>query len=88
MSNFEVLGEIVKAEREKRGLSQEALAELAGLSRTHIGDIERGEVGLSFAAFESIAHGLGTGLSGIVKEYEHRASEADRDVSFATKSTS
>lgn len=36
------IGLKIKFERMKRKLSQEKLAELADLSKTHIGDIERG----------------------------------------------
>ena len=73
MALLKVLGEIVRAEREKRGLSQEALAELSGLSRTHIGEIERGEVGVSFAALEDTATGLGIPLSDLIRCYEQQA---------------
>ena len=70
MASPKVLGGIIRAERQKRGLSQEALAALSGLSRTHIGEIERGEVGISFAALEDTATGLGIGLSELIQRYE------------------
>ncbi len=72
MANLQVLGEVVRAERERRGLSQEALADLAGVSRSHIGEIERGEVNLSFAALTEIAAGLGVKLSDLIEGYERR----------------
>ena len=37
-------GERVRRERERLGVSQEKLGELAGLHRTYIGHIERGDV--------------------------------------------
>lgn len=70
MASLKVLGDIIRAERQKRGLSQEALAALSGLSRTHIGEIERGEVGVSFAALEDTATGLGIGLTELIQCYE------------------
>jgi len=73
MTNLQVLGEVVRAERERRGLSQEALADLASISRSHIGEIERGEVNLSFAALNEIATGLSLQISDLILEYERRS---------------
>lgn len=72
-----VLGEVIRAERDRRGLSQEALADLSGLSRTHVGEIERGEVGLSFSTLEAVSEGLGMPLSEIIREYELRSTSRD-----------
>ena len=71
--DFGVLGEIVRAERQRRGLSQEALAELARVSRTHIGGVERGEVSLSLATFEAVASGFGMTASELMVKYERRS---------------
>ena len=38
-----VFGERVRARRLELGLSQEALGEVAGLHRTYVGSLERGE---------------------------------------------
>lgn len=73
VARLAVLGEIIRAERDRRGLSQEALADLSGLSRTHVGEIERGEVGLSFSTLEALSDGLGMPMSDIIKEYERRS---------------
>ena len=75
MPDLKTLGQIVRAERLKRGLSQEGLAELSGLSRTHVGEVERGEVGLSFSTLEAVASGLGITLSEVIREYERQSTE-------------
>ena len=77
MPDLGALGAVIRDERLRRGLSQEALADLSGLSRTHVGEIERGEVGLSFSTVQAVAQGLGMPLSDIVKEYERRTTDGD-----------
>ncbi|MEI7689356.1 MAG: helix-turn-helix transcriptional regulator [Candidatus Saccharibacteria bacterium] len=44
--------------RKQKGLSQEALADLAGLHRTYIGSIERGEQNISLDNINKIAKAL------------------------------
>ncbi len=53
------LGRNVRAWREERGISQEALAELVGVHRTYMGGIERGERNLSLRSVERLAAALG-----------------------------
>lgn len=48
--------------RERRGLTQEKLAELAGLHRAYIGQIERGEKNIGLKNLEKIAHGLNVSI--------------------------
>lgn len=45
-------------ERRRQGLSQERLAEQAGLHRTYVGDIERGAANASLETVEKIASAL------------------------------
>ena len=44
--------------REQRGLTQEKLADLAGLHRAYIGQIERGEKNIGLRNLEKIAKAL------------------------------
>ena len=48
--------------RERQGLTQEKLAELAGLHRAYIGQIERGEKNIGLKNLEKIANALGLSL--------------------------
>lgn len=60
-------GEKVKEERLKLGLSQEALAEKAGVHRTYIGMIERAEKNITLENIEKIAKALGMKIEELFK---------------------
>jgi transcriptional regulator with XRE-family HTH domain len=62
---------MLKAERLKRSLSQEALAELSGLSRNYVSSIERGMVSPSLGTLEKLAKALGLSLTKLVGKYEN-----------------
>ena len=51
-------GEKVRKERKRRGLSQEALGFEAGLDRTYISSVERGQRNISLLNIHRIARAL------------------------------
>lgn len=52
------LGEAVRARRKALELSQEALADHAGIDRSHMGKIERGERNITFLNIVRIARAV------------------------------
>lgn len=68
MDVTQVFAENIKRFRRKQGLSQEALADLAGLHRTYVGAVERGERNITLINANKIAEALGIKLSDCVKE--------------------
>jgi transcriptional regulator with XRE-family HTH domain len=56
-------GARVRQLRTERGWSQEAFADEAGLHRTYIGSVERGEQNISLVNIEKIAGTLGISLA-------------------------
>ena len=64
------LGRTIKSERVKLGYSQEGFANAAGLHRTFMGAIERGESNLSLHSLFRIAGALGVTLSDLIAEAE------------------
>lgn len=53
------LGEAVRAARKVRGMSQETLADAAGIDRSHMGKIERGERNVTLLNLLRIAKAIG-----------------------------
>ena len=51
-------GEAVRVRRQSLGLSQEALADCAGIDRSHMGKLERGERNLTFLNIIRIARAV------------------------------
>jgi transcriptional regulator with XRE-family HTH domain len=63
-------GRAVRRRRTHLGLSQEALAEQAGIHRTYVSSIERGKVRLGLEIAKKVAEGLGVSLSELIAEAE------------------
>jgi transcriptional regulator with XRE-family HTH domain len=66
-----VLAANLRRLRAERGLSQEALADLAGLHRTYVGSVERGERNISIDNVERLAKALNVPPAELVVE-SHR----------------
>lgn len=62
-SILEVFGQNVRRLRLEQGLSQEQLADKAGLHRTYIGMIERAEKNITLCNIEKLANALGVKVS-------------------------
>lgn len=56
---LDILGKRIRARRAQLGMSQEGLAHEAGLDRSYIGRIERGEHNLTFVSLVKIARAMG-----------------------------
>ena len=57
------LAERLRSERATRNLSQEQLADLAGLHRTYVGSVERAERNVSIDNIEQLALALGLDIA-------------------------
>ena len=62
-SLVENLGRAIRKHRCAKGLTQEKLAELAGLHRSYIADVERGARNITVSTLVSVATALGTTIS-------------------------
>jgi transcriptional regulator with XRE-family HTH domain len=63
-------GQAIREIRQSQGHSQEGFADLAGLHRTYVGGIERGERNMSFATILTLADALGLLPSVVLERYE------------------
>ena len=62
------VGRRIRVLREKRGWSQEKLAEMADLDRTYVGRIERGEKNLGIENLARFAHTLGVPPAALLRD--------------------
>lgn len=67
-------GQAVQEVRIERGLSQEDLAQIVGMHRTYLSDVERGVRNTSLASAKAIAGALGVSLASLVE-----VAEAEKD---------
>jgi transcriptional regulator with XRE-family HTH domain len=61
------LGARIRELRSKKGWSQEEFADLCGIHRSHMGEIERGETNLTLSTMLVISHKLNVSISSLFK---------------------
>jgi transcriptional regulator with XRE-family HTH domain len=64
-----LFGQRVRELREKMGISQEEFADRAGLHRTYVGGIERGERNVSLENIVKLARALGRNPGELFKRF-------------------
>jgi transcriptional regulator with XRE-family HTH domain len=67
-NSLRLLGDNVRKRRQQLRISQEELADRAGLHRTYIGGIERGERNIGFLNLVKLARALGVELSELLRD--------------------
>lgn len=77
MLDANVVGRVIQRRREKRKMSQELASGLAGIGRTHLSAIERGERKPTLETFCKIAEALQEKPSDLLAEIEKEAEGAD-----------
>ncbi len=70
-------GRRVRELRKKKGMSQEELALEAGLDRSYVGGVERGERNISLVNIEKLARALGVSLEALVRQRNSSASREE-----------
>jgi transcriptional regulator with XRE-family HTH domain len=65
-----IFAQNLRAKRAALGISQEALADRAGLHRTYVGSLERAERNVSIDNIEKLAYALGTTVSALLAPTE------------------
>ncbi len=63
-------GARVRAERERLHISQEELADRAGVHRTYVGGVERGERNVGLLNMLRLARALGVAPSALLKDFQ------------------
>ena len=74
MDEFQLLGRRIRELRKKRRLTQQELAEKAGLHFKFVGGIERGTVNTTLRALKKIATALGVSVADLF-QYELHSSD-------------
>jgi transcriptional regulator with XRE-family HTH domain len=64
---LKILGERIRVARKERGWTQEALADQAGIDRSYIGGVERGQRNLTFTILCDICTALECDVAAITR---------------------
>ena len=76
---LQIFGAIVRERRTEQGISQESLANLAGLHRTYISMLERGIRNPSLTVILQLAEALNTVPSALMADLEAKVTKSARD---------
>lgn len=68
--DYRITGKVIRRLREERGMIQEVLSGLAGISRSHLAEIEGGRVKANVETLWRVAEALGLRLSGLFMKVE------------------
>jgi transcriptional regulator with XRE-family HTH domain len=64
--DYEMIGKRIKAARNKKGYTQEKLANITGLSQPHIGHVEVGKSKIALPALIKVANALDTTVDALL----------------------
>ena len=76
MLDAKIVGRVIQSIREQRGQSQELLSGLAGIGRTHLSAIERGERKPTLETLFRIAYALDMKASALMQAVEKELENA------------
>ena len=66
-----IVGQVIQRVREEKRMSQELVSGLAGIGRTHLSAIERGERKPTLETFYTLSLAMGIRPSALLKEIEN-----------------
>ena len=75
MLDAEIVGSVIQRIREQQGKSQELISGLAGIGRTHLSAIERGQRKPTLETFYKIAEALGVKPSMLLAAIEEETQQ-------------
>lgn len=75
-----IIGERIRIARKKAGLSQEKLAELAGVHPTYVGQLERGEKNATIESIYRISSALNTPLDRLFEKIDSTPLQTNRNI--------
>lgn len=73
--DHKIVGRIIRDIRQKKGLTQEVLSGLAGLSRSHLAEIESGRTKANVDTLWKIAEALEMNLSELIQMTERQVGQ-------------
>ena len=79
MLDAKIVGKVIREYRERKGISQEVLSGLAGIGRSHLSAIERGERRPTLDTFFKIGDALDIGPSVLMSAIEVQIREHEKD---------